>query len=127
MRNLYLRLNKINNTKLNEYPLERYWMDFKKWAYPQVTWISESVYLANAKIKLYLNAPLVATFGTLKEESIKFIMSQSHKGMLWLPNPVEITLELISYISSLLAVGDLVPMVLKSSLEEQLVKNPRVS
>ena len=77
--------------------------------------------MTNAKIRSYLNSPLVAAFGTLKEEATKFIMSQYIKGKLWLPDPIKIKPDLISYITGLLALRDLVPMGSRNSpLVEEL-------
>lgn len=75
MSELNLRLNKIRNAKLDKYQWSKYWLDFKKWSYPQGVWKLEVIYLENSKIRNYLNAPLVATFGNLKEEATKFIIS----------------------------------------------------
>ena len=71
--------------------------------------------LDNAKIKSYLNAPFLASFGTLREEATKFLISQHHDAKLWLPVPIEITTNLIRYIYDLPASNDPIPMGSKNS------------
>ena len=81
---------------------------------PQGTWSSKSIYILNEKFKTYLNAPLVVSFGSLKEEATKFIMSHYQKGKLWLSNLVEITPKRIVCITSLPTSRHLVPMMLNN-------------
>lgn len=90
MSKLELRLNDIWNIKLDEYPWGRYWNDLKKWSFPKRILSGNVVYLASAKIRSYLNAPLIPPFGILKEEATKIIVSHYHKGTLWLLDLVKI-------------------------------------
>ena len=89
------------------------------------------MYLANAKIHRYLNAPLISPFGTLKEEVVKFIVSHYHRGKFWLPEPINITLELIYLITGLPTNGYLVlisrknPTLLEELIRYKARKTPR--
>lgn len=100
----------------------RYWNTFKKWAYPEGNWNVDSVYLTNAKITSYLNAPLITPFGALKEEATKFIVNRYHIGKFWLHELVDVTPVLISYITGLPANGDLFLISTKNpTLLEELI------
>lgn len=110
MYELELHLNKIHNEKMDAYQWGRYWNDFKRWAYLEGNYSGESIYLSNAKIKSYLNVPLLAPFFSVKEEVAKFILIHYHKDKFWLPELVDITPKLISYIRVLPTSGDLVPI-----------------
>lgn len=80
MYELQIHVKNIRNEKLDEYQWGKYWNNFKKWECPQGNWSEESVYLTNAKIRSYGNAPLLPLFGSLKEEASKFIVSRYQRG-----------------------------------------------
>ena len=40
--------------------------------------------LSAARIKTYLNAPIIDNFRNLKEEVAKFLVSRYHNGKIWL-------------------------------------------
>ena len=70
--------------------------------------------ITTARIKSYLNAPIIDNFGTLKEEAIKFLVSQYHDGKIWLDQPITINNKLINFITDLLLNGESVPVGLKN-------------
>lgn len=91
MSELEQRLSNIKVAKLEEYPWAKYWVDLKRWGCPSGHCVGYSIYLVNIGIQSYLNSPLIAPFGNLKEEAAKFNISCYHKGKLWLPKVVSIT------------------------------------
>ena len=64
---LQARLNKILKVKLDGHNWLKYLANPKEWGQ-----IEGSKVLSIAKIKTYLNAPIMASFGNLKEEATKF-------------------------------------------------------
>ena len=67
-----------------------------------------------ARIKSYLNAPIVDNFGTLKEEATKFLVSRYHDDKIWLDQPITINARLINFIIGLPLNEDPVPVESKS-------------
>ena len=63
-----------------------------------------------ARIKSYLNAPIIDNFGTLKEEAVKFLVSRYHDGKIWLDQPITINSKLINFITNLPLNGEPVPV-----------------
>ena len=70
--------------------------------------------VTTARIKLYLNAPIVDNFGTLKEEAIKFIIKRYHDEKIWVDQPIAITENLINFITCLPLDGDPIPVGAKN-------------
>ena len=63
-------------------------------------------------------------FWKFKEEVTKFLVSLHHARKLWLHEPIEITIDLISYIIVLSITDDVVPMGSKnSSLIKEFTRN----
>lgn len=73
-----------------------------------------------AKIKAYLNSPIMGIFDNLKEEASKFLVSRYHDGKIWIDDPIEITPKLINFITGLPVKGELVQFDVKNMA---LVKN----
>ena len=63
-----------------------------------------------ARIKSYLNAPIIDSFRTLKEEAVKFPVSWYHDGKIWLDQPITINNKLINFITSLTLNGEPAPI-----------------
>ena len=63
-----------------------------------------------ARIKSYMNAPIIDNFGTLKEEVVKILVSRYHDGKIWLDQPITINNKLINFIIDLPLNGELVPI-----------------
>lgn len=63
-----------------------------------------------ARIKSYLNVPIIDSFRTLKEEVVKFQVSRYHERKIWLDQPITINNKLINFIISLPLNGELVPV-----------------
>ena len=61
-----------------------------------------------ARIKSYLNAPIIDSFGALKEEVVKFLVSRYYDGKIWLDHPITINKKLINFITGLPLNGELV-------------------
>ena len=70
---LQQRLSKIKKAKLDEHNWPKYWAEIRDWSKSQG---ARNITLA--RIKSYLNAPIVDNFGTLKEEATKFLVSRYH-------------------------------------------------
>ena len=49
----------------------------------------------------YINAPLMASFGGMKETAVIFIISQYHNGKFYFDRPVKISGEVIHKLTSL--------------------------
>ena len=64
------------------------------------------------KIKSYLNAPIIDNFGTLKEEAVKFLVSQYHTRKIWLDLPIIINNKVINFIIGLPLNGE--PVLVRS-------------
>ena len=67
---LQQRLDKIRKAKLDEHNWLKHWVKMRDW-----TKSENARNVTTARIKSYLNAPIVDNFGTFKEEVIKFIIS----------------------------------------------------
>lgn len=106
---------------MDEYSQRKYWTDFKKQDFPDGHQNLKYIILANAKIHSYLYAPLIAPFSTLKEDDAKVIVSQYHNEKLWIPEPVDITIDLIAHITGLPTIVDPIPVSSKNLL---LLKEP---
>ena len=68
----------------------------------------------------YVNAPLMASFGGTKETTVKFIISRYHNGRFYFDQPVDISGEVISKLTSLSNEGNPVPVGIKEGLVEEL-------
>jgi hypothetical protein len=116
---LQQRLSKIKKAKLDEHNWPKYWAEIREWSKSEGT---RNITLA--RIKSYLNAPIVDNFGTLKEETTKFLVSQYHDDNIWLDQPITINAKLIKFITGLLMNGDPVPVGSKNhALLEKFTKS----
>jgi valyl-tRNA synthetase len=84
-------VNKIRKVKLDEHNWPKYWVKLREWEK------SENAGNMIARIKSYLNAPIIDNFGTLKEEESKSLVSRYHDGEIWLDQPIAITWKLINW------------------------------
>ena len=66
----------------------------------------------------YANAPLMASFGGTKEDTIKFIISRYHNGRFYFDEPINISGDAISKLTGLSKKGDPVPVGIKEGLVE---------
>ena len=64
------RLRKIRKAKLDENNWPKYWVEMKEWAKSE-----NAKNIMATRIKSYLNAPIIDSFRTLKEEVVKFLVS----------------------------------------------------
>lgn len=95
----------------------KYWIELKEWGQTK-----GSRALSIAKIKTYLNAPIMANFDNINEEACKFLVSRYHDGKIWINHPIEITPKLINFITRLPVKGDLVLVrVTNMSLVEKFI------
>ena len=65
--------------KLDEHNWPKYWVELREWAKSE-----NARNVMAARIKSYLNAPIIDNFGTLKEEAAKFLVSRYHDRKIWL-------------------------------------------
>lgn len=86
--------SKIRKPKLDEHSWPKYWVEMKEW-----TKCENARNITVARIKSYLNAPIIDNFGTLKEKAVKFIVSRYHDGKIWLDQPITINNKLINFIT----------------------------
>lgn len=98
-------LSKIRKARLDEHNWPKYWIEMKEWEKSE-----NARNITVAKIKSYLNAPIIDNFGTLKEEAVKFLVSSYHDGKIWLDQPITINRKLIKFITSLPLNGEPVPI-----------------
>ena len=76
---LQQRLSKIRKEKLDEHNWPKYWVEMKEWEKSE-----NARNIRAARIKSYLNAPIIDHFGNLKEEAVKFLDSRYHDGKICL-------------------------------------------
>ena len=72
------RLSKIRKANLDEHNWPKYWDEMREWLKSK-----NAINITAAWIKSYLNAPIIDNFETLKEETVKFLVSRYHKGKIW--------------------------------------------
>ena len=70
--------------------------------------------ITTSRIKLYLNASIIDNFGTLKEEAVKFLVSQYHDGKIWIDQTMTINTKLIKFITNLPLNEEQIPVGLKN-------------
>lgn len=118
---LQQHLSKIRKSKLDEHNWPKYWVKLKEWAKSE-----NARNIMTTMIKSYLNAPIIDSFGTLKEEavkllvshdtlkeeSIKFLVSRYHEGKICLDQPITINSKLIIFITGLPLNGE--PILVRS-------------
>ena len=68
-------LSKIKKAKLDEHNWPKYWAKMRDWSKSD-----NARNISIARIKSYLNAPIVDNFRTLKEEVEKFLVRWYHDG-----------------------------------------------
>ena len=66
----------------------------------------------------YMNTPFMASFGGMKETTVKFIVSRYHNGKFYFDRPVEISGEVIYKLIGLSNQGDPIPIGIKEGLVE---------
>lgn len=106
---LQAQLNRIWKAILDKHNWPKYRADLKERG-----WTKGSMALATAKIKNYLNAPILETFDNLKEEAAKFLVSRYHNMKIWLDEPIEINLKFVNFIAKLSVKGGLAPVRVKN-------------
>ena len=72
----------------------------------------------------YANAPLMASFGGMKQAIVKFIISRYHNGRFYFDEPVDISGYFISKMTGLANGEDPVPVEIKEGLVEELTGSP---
>ena len=75
-------------------------------------------------IMSYINGPIMASFGGMKEIIAKFIISRYHNGKFYFDKTVEISRETIYKITRLSNKGEHVPVGIKDRLVEILIGTP---
>ena len=86
----------------------------KKWAYEgNSKMLEEGTKINHSTIMNYMNAPLMASFGGIKENIFKFIINRYHNGKFYFDKPMEISTERIYKLTGLSNKGNPVPVVSK--------------
>lgn len=98
-------LSKIRKAKLDEHNWLKYWDEMREWSKSE-----NARNIMVARIKSYLNAPIIDNFRTLKEEAVKFLVSRYHYDKIWLDQPITMNNRLINFITSIPVNGDHVPV-----------------
>ena len=66
----------------------------------------------------------MASFGGTKEAAVKFIISRYHNGRFYFDQPIDITGDVISNLTSLSNQGSPVPIGIKDGLVQELTGSP---
>ena len=106
-------LKNIKNAKVQEGSWQKLWTEMQEWAY-----VDKKPTQAGDKIKYstifnYVNTLLMASFGGIKEITVKFIISRYHNGRFYFDQPVDISREFIYKLIGLSNKGDPVPICIK--------------
>ena len=121
---LVRRLKNIKNANVQEGPWKNLWAEIQEWAFvdKKMTQVAEKV--RRSTIFGYANTPLMASFGGTKEASVKFIISWYHNGRFYFDEPIDITRDVISKLTSLSNQGNPVPIGIKEGLVQELTRSP---
>jgi hypothetical protein len=106
---LQSQLRRIIKAMIYEHKWEKYWNELKEWGQ-----IEGFLALFVAKIKSYLNTPILESFENNKEKAAKFLVSYYHDGKFWLDEPIKITPKLINFVTRFPIKGNPVPFGTKS-------------
>ena len=77
------------------------WAKIKEWAYVEKRPTQAAEKINHSTIVNYINAPIMASFGGMKETTVKFIISPYHNGRFYFDQLVEISAEVISKLTGL--------------------------
>ena len=98
-------LKRIRKVKLDEHIWAKYCVEIREWEKSE-----NARNIMTAIIKSYLNAPIIDSFGTLKEEAAKFLVSRYHDRNIWLDQPIAIIEKIINLITDLPLNGNHIPV-----------------
>ena len=96
------------------------WADIKEWDYVDKKFTQVAEKINHSSIINYINVPIMASFGGMKETTVKFIIIQYHNDIFYFNRLVEISGEVISNLTGLSNQGELVPFGIKEGLVEEL-------
>ena len=103
----------------------KHWIEIKEWAYQSESrMIEEANKVNHSTIMNFMNAPLMESFGGMKETIVKFIISWYHNGKFYFDTPVEISVETIYKLTGLFNKGDPIPVGIKEGLVKKLTGTP---
>ena len=117
---LISHLKNIKNAKVQEGPFQKLWTEIQEWAYVDNRMTQAAEKIQKSTIFNYPDAPLMASFGGTKEAAVKFIISRYHNGRFYFNQPIDITGDVISNITSLSNQGSPVPIGIKDGLVQEL-------
>ena len=117
---LMRRLKLIKNGKVQENSWVKLWAKIKEWAYVNKRPTQAVEKINHSTIVNYINAPIMASFGGMKETTVKFIISRYHNGRFYFDRSVEISGEVISKLTGLSNQGKSVPVRTEEGLIEEL-------
>ena len=117
---LVQRLKNIKTAKVQEGPFQKLWAEIQDWAYEGSKMTQAAEKVQNSSILQYPNAPLMASFGGMKEAAVKFIISHYHNDRFYFDQPIDITGDVILMLTGLSNKGDLVPIGIKEGLVQEL-------
>ena len=72
---LMRRLGNIKNAKVQETSWAKTWAEIKEWAYVDKKPTQATEKVNHGSIMNYMNTPFMASFGGIKETTVKFIIS----------------------------------------------------
>ena len=117
---LMRQLRNIKNAKVQETSWEKTWAEIKEWAYFDKKPTQAVEKINHNSIMNYMNTPFMASFGGMKETTVKFIIGRYHNGKFYFDKLVEISGEVIYRLTGLSNQGDPVPISIKEGLVERL-------
>ena len=100
------RMKNIKNAKVQEGPWQKLWTEIQEWAFVDKKDTQAAEKIKNNTLFGYANALLMASFGGMKEAAIKFIISRYHNNQFYFDEPVDISRDVISKLTSLSNKGD---------------------
>ena len=112
------RLRSIKNAKVQETSWEKNWAEIKEWAYVNKKHTQEVEKINHSSIMNYMNTLFMASFGGMKETTVKFIISRYNNKIFYFNMLVEISSEVIYKLTSLSNQGDPVPIGINEGLVE---------
>ena len=74
------RLKNIKNAKVQDGQWQKLWIEIQEWAYVDKKMTQAADKIRKSTIFNYPNAPLMESFGGMKEATVKFIISRYHNG-----------------------------------------------
>ena len=115
------RLKLIKNAKVQESSWEKLWAEIKEWAYVDKRPTQAVEKNNSSTIVNYINVSIIASFGGMKETTMKLIISQYHNGKFYFDRPFEIFSEVIHKLTGLSNQGEPVPFGIKEGLVEEII------